>query len=212
MAAPWVAGAQGRIIGEMHGVQTVNVMHFATNDQIDDQGDLDTILLALAEAMLECVIETLLPAVTQDWRAVRCDAKRVYPVQSDPIVATAQPNAVGTLGPTSVSFASSLVNVRTGGGGRSGRGKIFLPPAGEAQISASVIDGPTLVLIAAFLTCVAGKFLGVSPETPWRFGVLSRLQAGANNANFNAAFRIATSLNPVADVAKMGSRKKGHGA
>jgi len=212
MAAPWSAGAQARIIGEMHGQQTVNVLHFATNENVSDPGSLDTLLLQLATNMLECVIETLLPAVTQDWRAVKVDAKRIFPAVSDPIVATADPGSVGELGVTSVSFASSLVNLRTGGGGRRGRGRVFLPPAGEAQIAQSVIDGPTLVLIAAFCTCVAGKFLGSSPTTDWRLGVLSHKDLTSTGGTFNNSFRIVSSLNPVADVAVMRSRRKGHGA
>lgn len=212
MPAPWVAGAQARIIGEIHGQQTVNVMHFATNDQIADEGALDTILLQLATAMLDCVITVLLPAVTSDWRAVRCDAKRIYPVESDPQIATADAGSVGQLSATSVSFASSLVNIRTGGGGGRGRGRVFLPPPGEAQVSNSSIDPGTLTLITAYLTCVAGKFMGASPSTAWRLGILSRKRLTEVGGNFDNAFRIATSLNPVADLAVMRSRRKGHGA
>lgn len=212
MAAPWVAGAQARIIGEIHGQQTVNVMHFATNDAIEDQGALDEILLALATAMLECVVETLLPAVSVDWKVVRCDAKRIYPVLSDPIVATAVPGSVGELGPASASFEASLVNVRTGGEGRRGRGRIFLPPPGEAAVAASAIDGPTLTLIAAYCACVATKFMGAAPDTPWHLGILSRAKLASVGGNFDNSFRVATSLNPVADLAVMRSRKKGHGA
>jgi hypothetical protein len=212
MPAPWVAGAQARIIGNIHGQETVNVMHFATNDTILDEGALDTILLQLAQALLECTIDTLLPAVTQDWTAVRCDAKRIYPAVSDPIIATAPAASVGELGVTSVSFASSLYHVRTGGGGRRGRGRNFLPPAGEAQIVNSAVDAPTLVLITAFLTCLAGKFMGESPTTPWRLGVLSRKNLSEVGGSFDNSFRIATSLNPVANCAVMGTRKVGRGA
>jgi len=212
MPAPWVAVAQARIIGEIHGQQTVNVFHFATNAQIADEGALDTLLLALAEAMLECVITTLLPGVTSDWKAIRCDAKRVYPAISDPIVATADAGSVGELSATSVSFASSLVNIRTGGAGRQGRGRAFLPPPGEAEVSASSIDPGTLTLITAFLTCVATKFMGASPTTDWHLGVLSRKHLSGIGGTYDNSFRVATSLNPVADLAVMRSRRKGHGA
>jgi hypothetical protein len=212
MPAPWVAGAEARIIGEIHGQQTVNVFHFATNDQIQDEGQLDTLLLQLATNMLQCVVEVLLPAVTQDWRVVRCDAKRIYPTPSDPIVATADAGAVGELSPAMVSYASSLVNIRTGGGAGRGRGRKYLPPPGEAEASQSSIDPGTLTLITAYLACVAGKFMGASPTTAWRLGVLSRAQLGGVLGNFDNSFRIATSLNPVADLAVMRSRRKGHGA
>lgn len=212
MPAPWVAVAQARIIGEIHGQETVNVLHFATNAQIADEGELDTILLALAQALLECVITTLLPAVTSDWKVVRCDAKRVYPTPSDPIVATADAGSVGQLSAASASFIASLVNIRTGGGGRQGRGRIFLPPVGEAQVTASSIDPGTLTLITAFLTCVAGKFMGANHSTDWLLGVLSRKHLAAAGGTYDNSFRLATSLNPVADVSIMGTRKKGRGA
>jgi hypothetical protein len=212
MPAPWVAGAQVRIIGELHGQETVNVMHFATNDQVNDEGTLDSILLALAEAVRDCVISTLLPGVTSDWRFVRTEALRVYPTRTDPIVATGTPDNVGELSSTSVSFAASLINIRSGRGGRSGRGRIFLPPPGESEVQNSLVDNATLVLLAAFAGCVATKFMGANPTTPWHLGILSRKIAGATNSAFDNGFFIATSLNPSADVACMRSRRRGHGA
>ena len=213
MAAPWNAGAVARIVGELHGSACINVIHFATNAQINDDDNLDDVLLELAQALLECAIETLLPAVTQDYRLIQCDAKRIHPVASDPIVATAPAGSVGSLGVASASFISSLVNVRTGGGGKRGRGRMYLAPAGEAQTTNSAIDGPTMELIAAFLACLAGKFLGPNATTAWRLGVFSQKQfKEVVGGGFDNAFRVATSLNPKADVACMRSRKKGHGA
>lgn len=212
MAAPWIAGAQCRIHGTLHGQQTVNVLNFATNAAILDQAGLDTLLLQLAQAVGECVISTLLPAVSIDWKFTHTDAKRIYPVVSDPIVYTAAPDQIGELSTTSVSFSSSLLQVRTGGGGRKGRGRVFLPPAGEAEISQSAIDAPTAALLVAFAACLAGKFLGVGATTDWRFGVLSRKTAGPTLAAFDTGFRMATQLTPAVDVACMRSRRKGHGA
>lgn len=212
MAAPWVAGAQARINGSLHGQQTVNVLNFGTNATILDAGALDTLLLELAAALLDCAITTLLPAVTVDWTIINVDAKRIYPSTSDPILATAPALSVGEQSTTSVSFAATLLSLRTGAGGRRGRGRLFLPPTGEAEISQSQIDAGTLAAVAAFAACLAGKFMGVSPTTSWRLGVLSRVTAGANNAAFDSGFRQCTSLNPVVDVACMRSRRKGHGA
>jgi hypothetical protein len=212
MAAPWVAGAQARIIGDLLGQQTVNVMHFATNTTISDPGTLDELLLQLAAAMLECAATTLLPAVTQSWTLVKCDAKRIYPAVSDPIVATADPDSVGELSRQSVSFAATLVNLRTGIGGKRGRGRIFLPPAGDTEIVNNANNSGTLVLVAAFLACLAGKFLGATPTTDWRLGVLSRKDLTSTGGTFDNSFRIVTSLNPVADSAVMRSRRKGHGS
>lgn len=212
MPPPYVAHAVCRIVGEIHGQQTVNVLHFTTHDAIADEGELDTILLQLATAMLACVIDTLLPAVTSDWKVIQCDAKRISPAVSDPILATAPAGSVGQLSAASVSFASSLVSVRTGGGGKSGRGRLFLPPPGEAQTTASSIDAGTLVLIAAFVACVAGKFMGDTKTTPWQLGILSQKHLKAIGGTHDNSFREATSLNPRQDLAVMRSRRKGKGS
>lgn len=212
MPAPWTAGAQARIVGRLHGQQCINVLHFATNDAIADQGSLDELLLQLAQALLECAVTTLLPAVTQDYELVQCDAKRIAPSFSDPILATAANGSVGELGPTSASFVASLVNLRSGVDGKRGRGRLFLPPAGEANITASAIDAGTMAAIAAFGVCLAGKFLGANPSTPWRLGVLSRKDLSGVGGNFDNAFRVVASINPVANVAVMRSRKVGHGS
>jgi hypothetical protein len=213
MPAPWVGLAQCRIVGELHGQTTVNVFHLGTNNAaLDDPSQLDTILLALAQAMRDCVVEFLLPAVTSDWRLVQVDARRILPTPGDPVLDTGSSSDVGELSPTSVSFAASLMSIRTGGGGRSGRGRVFLPPAGEAQIAASTIDGPTLALLAAFAACVATKFMGANPTSGWTLGVLSQKLLKAVGGNMNNAFRVAVSLNPVADVKRMSSRQKGKGS
>jgi hypothetical protein len=208
----WGHIAEVRVVGQIHGSQTVNVWHLATDEIVNDPGSLDTLLLQLAEAMLACVIDTLLPAVSQDWSATQVEAKRIFPTPSDPLIATAPANSVGSLGPASVSFAASLVNVRTGQGGRSGRGKKFLPPPGEPETVNSEMDQPTLALITQFLLCVAGKFMGANPTTPWHLGVFSRKLAGGVIANANTGFQVVSSLNPVAKLAIMSSRKKGVGS
>lgn len=212
MAAPWVAGAQARIIGEIHGQQTVNVMNFATNTAILDEAALETLLIQLAEALKDCVLTTLLPVVTSDWRIVKTDAKRIYPDISDPVISTASTSDIGTNSPASTSFESSLITLRTGGGGKRGRGRIFLPPAGEADITASRLDPGLLIGLAAFCACMAGKFLGSSPSTAWRLGILSRKALSGVGGTFNNSFRIVTQLSPVATVAVMRSRRIGHGA
>jgi hypothetical protein len=211
MAAPWARGAQARIVGKIQGQDCINVFHFATNTVVNDGPPLDTLLLQLAEALLDCAVTTLLPGVTSDYSLVQCDAKMISPAHGDPIIATANPGSVGQRGATEVSFASSLVNVRTGGGGRRGRGRMFLPPAGEADITNSALDNATILLITAFLTCMAGKFLNVDKTTDWTMGVLSPTTLKAAGGTFDNSFRVVTSFNPVADVAVMRSRRKGKG-
>lgn len=204
--------AQVRIVGRLQGQQCINVWHVGSSQTFVDFDQWQAALLALAQAMLECAVDQLLPAVTSDYELVQCDAQMLYPTQTEPFVATAVSGSVGQLGATSVSFAASLVNIRTGQGGRRGRGKKFLPPPGESNIANSVIDEPTLVAIAAFLTCVATKFLGSTPTANWHLGVVSQKDRKAVGGTYANAFREVLSLNPVAALATMRSRKVGKGA
>jgi len=212
MAAPWTAGARVRILGTLHGQQTVNVLHFATNTQINDPPAADALILQLLVALLACCTEQLLAAVTQDWTLTGLDGVRIAPAVQDPVVQAAPGGSVGTAGVCSVSFAASLIQVRTGGGGRSGRGRIFLPPAGEAETTNSTLSAPIITQLQEFIDCVAGKFIGVGATEDWRLGVLSRKTFANAPGNFDAAFREAQSLVPVQNVAVMRSRKVGHGS
>lgn len=215
MAAPWAGVAEARIMGKLHGQDTVNVLYFATNTVESDVSPPSPLLLALVTAILECVIETLLPAVTIDWTCEEVNARYVYNTGSspltDPVVATADAGSVGELAATSVSFAATLVHLRTGLGGQRGRGRMFLPPPGEANVTASQIDSTVTDLIVAFITCMVGKFLGASPTTAWRWGVLSRKDLTSVGGTYNNSFRLISQATPSVDLAVIGRRRKGHG-
>jgi hypothetical protein len=214
MPAPWNAHLVARIMGEIHGQETVNVLHFATNTNITDQPPPHPLLIDLGAAVLDCVLQALLPAVTQDWRVVKVQTQflgTVTTAVTDTYDTTAPANSVGELGPTSVSFAASGVDLKTGFAGRRGRGRIFLPPPGEPQVAASEIDGPTLALITTFLLCMAGKFLGSSPSTVFRWGVYSRKTGGGVFGNFDAAFHVIAQASPRGSLFVIGRRKKGRG-
>lgn len=212
MPAPWAAVAQLRIVGRLHGSVTNNVMHFATNTVVNDPSTINPLLLQLAQAMLLCVRETLLPALTEEWIPTQVEAKLLHPTETDAQIAPFVAEDVGLLGPTSVSFAASLVNLRSGIGGRRGRGKMFLPPPGEPQIATSEMDPATLALIAAFVACVVSKFVGSGASTPWRLGILSRKDLNAAGGTFDNSFREVTSMVPSKVLARCGSRKVGKGA
>ena len=207
MPAPWARGARVVIKGRIHGSETNNVLHFATNTVVQDGGQLDDLLLALAAAVLACVIEQLLPAVSSDWSFEQVTAQAIYPVLSDPVVSTPPADTNGTGATTNVSFAASLVNLRTGIGGRSGRGKMFLPPAGDAQITESQLTQPPIDAIVAFLACIASKFNPTNGTEQWRLGILSRKGLAAIGGTFDNSFRQVTQMTPQPIVAKMGSRK-----
>jgi hypothetical protein len=214
MPAPWNAHAIARIKGEIHGQETVNVLHFATNSALGGGADV-ALLIALAAAIMQCVETVLLPAVTQDWNVTDVETQYVGTVTggttTDPTVVTPTGSGVGQLAPTSVSFAAALMQLRSGVAGRRGRGRCFLPPPGEAQIANSTIDDPTLTLFVAFMNCLLGKFTGVGATTDWRLGVYSRKGASGIFSNFDANFHEVKQLTMVNKLAVISRRKAGHG-
>jgi hypothetical protein len=211
MPAPWAAVARLTIRGQVQNQDCINVLHFATNTVINDPATLNQLLQDLCTHMIECIVDTLLPGVTSDYRLNSVQASTVAPTLSDPIEVAAPANSVGAQSDTSVSFAASLLNVRTGLGGRKGRGKIFLPPPGENSIANSTLGQASVDAFVLFIACVAGKFIGAGATTPWRFGVLSRVDFANTPANANTAFREALTIIVNPNVAKMGSRKRGSG-
>lgn len=214
MPAPWAGGAQVRIIGRIHGQVTNNVLNFATNTQVNDPQTLNPLLVQLATAILECVAEHLLDAVTGDWACDGVEARLISPNSSDPVFVAAQAGAnQGAKGATSVSFASAQCNVRTGTGGRSGRGRIFFPPPGEDDITNSALSDPGIGDFNSMLNCILGKFVGAGATEPWRLGVLSRKKVGDPPAlpAFDNRFREAIALDMSRDMSVISSRRKGHG-
>jgi len=210
MPAPWAAHAQVKIIGRLHGQLTNNVLNFATNSEVLDDLTGIALLKQLANDVKECVESTLVLAVTSDWKFEGVEATKTAPVKGDSVPGDAPEDIEGALSPTSVSFASSLVRISTGGGGRSGHGRMFLPPAGEAQINTSSLDPATTALLVQFCVCLAGKFID-NATTPWRLGVLSRKKVNDVLPPIDNRFREARVLTPVQQVASIRSRKVGHG-
>ena len=214
MPAPWNAHAIARLRGSIHGQETINVWHFATNSALGGGADV-ALLVALAAAIMQCVETVLLPAVTSDWNVTDVETQYIGTVTggttTDPVVATPVGAGVGQLGPTSVSFAAALMQLRTGVAGKRGRGRSFLPPPGEAQIANSTIDDPTLTLFVAMLNCILGKFTGVGATTDWRLGVYSRKQASGLFSNFDASFHEVKQLTMSNKLAVISRRKAGHG-
>lgn len=214
MPAPWNAHAVARLKGEIHGQQTVNVLHFATNSALGGGADV-ALLLALAAAIMQCVETVLLPAVTQDWRVTDVETQYIGTVTggatTDPTIVTPTGDGIGQLGPTSVSFAAALMQLRSGLHGRNGRGRCFLPPPGEANVVSSSIDDPGLALFVSFLNCLLGKFVGSGATTDWRLGVYSKKLSGGVFGNFDNSFFEVKQLTMQGKLAVIGRRKIGHG-
>lgn len=203
-----------RIVGRMHGSATNNVLHFRAliADQVDP-GIINGLLQALAVAVFECVIDTLLPATTQDWTFERVEAVMLQPTQSDPIEETAAAGTTGARANSNVSFCASLINIKSGVGGRRGRGKWFLPPGGDVDMSNSVMSEDLNNLLEQFLLCLFGKFVGQARTTPYQLCVFSRKDFDAQVLkDAFEAMRPVVELSPNQVIAKLGTRKLGVGS
>lgn len=212
MAGPYAGGAKLRIIGTIQGQDCINVLHFGSTLQSFDNPDaVVTMLTALATAMLACAFDNLRAGVTSDWSLRAIEVSQIHPVKGPTILVPPTQATVGQLSPSSVSFTATLVNVITGLGGRSHRGRMFLPPAGEAETTNSILGQTPIDAITSFLNCVAGKFIGGQATEDWRLGVLSSKAVKAGQS-FDQAFTEAVTLAVNNKVACMRSRKVGHGS
>lgn len=213
MAAPLFQDlARVRLIGTIHGSQTVNVMHFAKTNADVDLPTLLGKLQTLAQNVAQCAITNLLPIASDDWSFLRTEAQGVSPIVTDPqIHQTPLPNG-GSGGTQGVTIAASLIQIRSGRDGRKGRGRIFLPPSGESHISNGDWDAAWLLALTNFAICLAEKYGEPDGTEEWRLGVLSRKDFSAVGGTVANSFRPATQLAPQQIAASMRTRKKGVGS
>lgn len=205
-------GCRVRVLGKLHGQDCIQVLHFSTNTEVNDNPARDALILALLQAVLACIVDQLLPAVTSDYRLVGLEGSEVFPTLGDPIFQAADPNSVGALSPSSSSVLATLIQIRTGLGGKTHRGRNFWPPAGEANSANSIIDGPTMQQLTDFVNCIAGKFIGQAKTEPWSLGVYSRKLGPNTTTQWSDGFTEATAMVPSELIAVMGTRKVGRGS
>jgi len=205
-------GVKVRILGKLHAQDNIQVLHFSTTTEVNDNPARDALILALLQAILACITEQLLDAVTSEYRLVGLEGTEVFPTIGDPIFLAAPANTVGTRGPTSASVLATLIQIRTGLGGKTHRGRNFWPPAGEADTNVSILSGDVMTQLTAFVNCIAGKFIGQAKTEPWSLGVYSRKLGTPSNTQWSNGFTEATSMVPSDLVAVMGSRKVGRGS
>lgn len=205
-------GCRVRVLGKLHGQDCIQVLHFSTDMQVNDSPARDALILALLQAVLACITDQLLAAVTQEYRLIGLEGTEVFPTHGDPIFLAAPANTIGALGPSSSSVLATLIQVRTGLGGKSHRGRNFWPPAGEAQSNISLLDASVMTQLTDFVNCIAGKFIGASKTENWTFGVYSKKLGPNPNTQWADGFTAATALIPSDVIAVMGTRKVGRGS
>jgi len=202
---------QVRVKGFIEGQETNNVLHFRCSAASSD------VELHLILVLIECFVTHLLPAWSNQWTLDTVIWKRVSPTLSPEFVASATTGQVGALTTDSLpTFNAALVSIRTAEGGRSKRGRMFLAGIPESATLKSSFDltGATWAAILAFVACLVDKFVdnGELGSDRFNLGVYSRKIGGATFPYGAAGFTPAVSLNAVALVATMRSRKVGRGS
>lgn len=202
-----------RTIGKLENQDYVNVVHFADDTNLVPDVDPTPLLVALAEAYILCWVQHMLPVLTPSFVLEKVTAKMISPEVGDEVeVSTGagpgQASSVDGL----PSFCSVKVEKKTGGGGRSGRGRMYLPPLPESRTTNSILDADGKTAIQAFLACIIGKFVGASKTTQFEIGVLSRKPIINPLSGLDVNFRGCTQIVLSDHLAIMGRRKVGSGS
>jgi hypothetical protein len=198
--------ARATIIGHQAGQTVENVLHFGS-DAINPDWT------ALALAIIQCLATTFHDYAASAWSFERMVITPIYPVLLDPIDVPPPAPIAGTnfteAMPTTIA---GLISIKTGGGGRSGRGRMYCPGVIKGDVANNDFTDGGLAKLVAFAVCMATKFItaGDPPVVPDFFlGVLSRKNHTTVAANVR--FRDASALVAQRRVASMRSRAEGHG-
>lgn len=213
MATPASIGDkfQVRVVGEMEGQQTNNVFHFQAATAIDD------VELRLILALAECFITHLIPVTASVWQLKKIVWKQVNPVLGVEHETIPAGTLVGGGAATALpSYSSVVISIRTLVGGKSHRGRMYLPgiPEGATIVSSLDTSNAFWTAVVAFAACLASKFiLGDPPgSNSFQMMVYSRKLGGSTFPYTNAGFTSVSSFVPVQALGTTRSRKVGRGA
>jgi hypothetical protein len=200
--------------GRQEGQQVLNILHFRIDTPVDNIEE------RLLRALIMCVIANLIPTGASTYQLIRAFGKQVAPelgpiIEAGPVAGEAVQG--GTPGDAAPSFVSVCVNIHSTRGGRSGRGRMFIPGVPEAATSGSYIPttNPYWVSIVEFLACVAEKFIHVGEPLAANqisLGVMSRKIGGKKPPYDINGFAAATRLAPLNRLSHNVSRRVGRGS
>jgi hypothetical protein len=202
---------QVKVVGRVEGQETNNILNFIAATSIDN---VETrLILALAE----CFITNLLPVLTSKWTFEHIMWKQTKPVLGVEMI-TIPPGAGAGGGSANAlpSLNSACISIRTAQGGRSKRGRMYIPGIPEDATTDSQFntEGPFWAALIAFAACVVTKFVVGDPPAAnsFQMEVYSRKLGGASFPYTTPGFTPVVSLTPDVIVATTRSRKLGRGA
>lgn len=202
---------QVRLIGEMHGQKTVNVLHFTTPGAVDDME------LRLIIVLANCFLTHLKPVFSADFTMK--EIRYQFVSSNPPGIEFVFPIVGGTgagSGAALPSFCSAVIGLQSIIGGRSGKGRVCFAGIPEDQTVDSTIDpaSPLWAGLIGFAGCVAAAFVhpGAVPANGVVWALYSRKLGGATfpfTIGGAQAVKVAT---PRSQIGSINSRKVGRGA
>lgn len=217
-ALPAIGAADGEIIqvtvrGKLEGQDCLNILYFRANDAVQD------ILVALLTKVAACLIQFIIPHLSNQYRLERIVGRVVSPAVGPetwwtPDANDAVQGALATGGTT--SFVSAVISIRTTRGGRSGRGRMFIGGIAEAATINSLIDTahPMWAGLIAFIDCMLDQFHAntdpVQAQLSW--GIMSRKLGGLKPPFAAAGFAPVIYAAPNRQLGSTNSRKVGRGS
>lgn len=213
MAIPANAGDKYKVVvhGRIEGQVTNNVWYFEAKTNTDDVTE------RLINAVWECIVDNLIPVLSAQWQAEKLTYQRVSPTLGPEEVFIPLTNLQGQGNAQALpSFGSAVVSLRTAQGGRSHRGRFYLPGIPEAATQGSTLDPANAFWLGlvGFCLCMAGKHVvdDPAPQNSFQWMVYSRKLGGSTLPYGAAGFTAVTGIVPQSLIGTTRSRKVGRGS
>lgn len=204
-------GFQVRVVGSMEGQETNNVLNFACASA-DSDVEVHLILVLAA-----CFVTHLLPVSSSAWALVKLVWKRVYPTLSNEFTTIPPGTLTGGGAATALpSFNSAVLSLRTLVGGKSHRGRMYLPGIPESATTISAFDTGNAYWtgLLAFANCLATNFSVGDPPggDQYQLEVYSRKLGGSHFPYALAGYTPVSAINANQQIGTTRSRKVGRGS
>jgi hypothetical protein len=204
-------GYQLRIVGRQEGQETNNIVNFVAATSVDD------VELRLVVVFIQCFITNLLPVLTSKWSLEKVVWKKVTPVLGPEFIYIPSGAGPGAGAANALpSYASACISIRSALGGKSHRGRMYIPGIPETATVDSQFDLTHAFWagLLAFCACVVGAFVVGDPPgaNSFQMEIYSRKIGGETFPYGASGYTPIVSLTPDQIVATTRSRKVGRGS
>lgn len=161
------------LVGELHGQLTQTAFHFKTSEN-SGQTSYKTEMQETMTDFRTNILPLYSIFCSQEWKGKSIIGVTLIP-KSEFFLEDSLPNTVGGQASESLpSFCAGLLSLRTGQGGRSRIGRLYLPGVSEDSVSNSRLEPTYYGLLSNFGAALVTRY-GPNGAYPWvRLGVFSR--------------------------------------